>query len=120
MISFLKQLAKKWSGWVGDRDMEIALRSYLDNEGYFGDSAAFEGVRLAAVQRPGWLQIYIFNVEAKPREEAVERPVRLFGLVRQDERYKRQEIETFRIRSERNARLDEWSTELIRLRRTSL
>lgn len=91
------------------------MRGFLSEQGFCGDSAKFSNVRLAAIQRPGWQQIFVFKVDAKVREPAAEYGP-LFGLVRQDERYDRLEIRVFRAQQERNALFEEWSRDLIRVR----
>ncbi len=114
-MQFLRQLVDNWASWLGDRDLEIALRKHLNEQGFFGDSAKFRQLRLMAVQRPGWLQVYTFTVEAMSQLNTSEQPQCLFGIVRQDERYNRLEISVFSNRSERSKLLDEWSEDLIRL-----
>ncbi len=107
-------LIESWAGWVGDRDLEVALRGHLDGQGFWGDSARFRHIRLVAVQRPGWLMVFAFNVEAKSRVTGQQQS--MFGLVRQDERYNRVEIEVFPDRGARTQRFLEWSQNLIRVR----
>ncbi|MFK7736987.1 MAG: hypothetical protein AB8B50_13210 [Pirellulaceae bacterium] len=116
MIQFIKQLATKWSSWIGDRDLEVALRGHLDRQGFFGESAKFDGLRLAAVQRPGWLQVFVFRVEVRERGEASGERRELFGVLMQDERYNKLDVRTFKAKFERNALFQEWSADLIRLR----
>ncbi|EMI57307.1 hypothetical protein [Rhodopirellula sallentina] len=64
-MNWWQQLRKKWDDWCGDREMEMSIRSHLTQNGYFGHTAKFEAVRLVAVQRPGWLQIFRFEVTAR-------------------------------------------------------
>lgn len=116
---FLKQLTEKWANWLGDRDMELSLRRHLSENGFLGHAARFSQLRLVAVQRPGWLQVYTFIVEAHSQINDTDPQQKLFGIVRQDERYERCEIRLFSIQSERAKLLDEWSQDLIRLRRGS-
>ncbi|MEM8732587.1 MAG: hypothetical protein AAGG44_00090 [Planctomycetota bacterium] len=115
MWDFFGGLAKKWTSWIGDRDMELALRKHLDSQGFYGDTARFENLRLAAVQRPGWLQVFVFSVEVRERSER-NSSVQLHGIVRQDERYNKTDIRTFSAKYERNSLFSEWSEDLIRLR----
>ncbi|MEM7478281.1 MAG: hypothetical protein AAF483_25110 [Planctomycetota bacterium] len=115
MLSFLRQLAKKWANWIGDRDLELALRKHLDQQGFFGDSATFKDLRLAAVQRPGWLQVYVFGVEAKSRIN--DEKIVMYGIVRSDERFNKTDIEVFSTRGERQQLLKQWSEGLIKTRR---
>lgn len=104
--------------------MERAIRGRLDSQGYYGDSAVFKQVKLAAVQRPGWLQVFEFELSARPRmpedvQTASDDKIQLYGLVRQDERYQKTEVRFFKLRYERSSLFDEWSRDLIRLRRRS-
>ena len=116
MLNMLRRLAENWGNWVGDRDMELAIRSALTREGLRGTVAKFSGVRLVAVQRPGWLQIYAFDAGWDGLESGDERLPRVFGLVRQDERCNRTEVEWFESAAARNALFNEWSEGLHRLR----
>lgn len=115
MWNLIRGWSRKWSSWIGDRDLELALRKHLDSQGFYGDSAKFEGIRLAAVQRPGWLQVFVFTVEAKERSER-SKSLLLHGIVRQDERYNKTDVRTFVAKYERNSLFREWSEDLIRLR----
>ena len=87
MFQFLRTIAHRWASWVGDRDLEIALRKRLESEQFYGDSAAFENFRLVAIQRPAWLQVFGFSAKAKSKSS--NEFVQLYGLVRQDERSNR-------------------------------
>ena len=116
MLSILKGLADRWAGWLGDRDLEQAIRRQLTDDGYFGDSARLKDVRLVAVERPGWLQVLVFSAEAREATENSDYSL-LSGIVRQDERYNRLEIRIFQKRFERNELFESWSEGLVRLRR---
>ncbi len=120
MSGFWKSLVEKWSSWIGDRDLELALRRHLNSEGFYGDSARFENLRLAAVQRPGWLQVFIFNVQARSRTDEGAEAQQLYGVALQDERYSKLNIRTYSTRHSRNAKFRDWSADLIRLRNTDL
>lgn len=65
MKNWIQMLRQKWDDWCGDHDMEHSIRNHLSQNGYFGNTAKFRAVRLVAVQRPGWLQVYRFEVEAR-------------------------------------------------------
>jgi hypothetical protein len=118
---WVKHLQKRWSGWISDRDMERVMRSRLSGLGYYGDTAEFVSVRLVAIQRPGWLQVFSFTVDARRANVGGEREmVRLFGLVRQDERYHRCEVEVFTNTIQRNFLYQHWTEDLIRLRQPTL
>lgn len=116
MLKLLKRIAVKWANWVGDRDMELAIRDALTRDGLRGKAAKISKVRLVAVKRPGWLQIYSFD--AVWVEDAVETPSPpVFGLVRQDERYNRTEVRIHTSVTARNQLLRQWSEGLTRLGR---
>ena len=117
MLAYLKNAVKRWADWVGDRDLELALRSYLTEQGFYGDSATFKSVKLVAIERPGWVQIYTFSVRVRSRVNEDLPAEQFFGLVRQDERREKVEPRVFTNSIERESQLDEWSDGLIRLRR---
>lgn len=122
MAGFFQSLAEKWNNWVGDRDMEVAIRKHLTKKGYFGGSVKLRNVRLVAVQRPGWLQVYRFEATARlsspaadgPEEEA--RYEELYGLVQDDARKSLTKVEVFHNPVERRALFRRWSQDLIQLR----
>jgi len=116
MLSYIKTAMEKWANWVGDRDLELALRKHLNKEGFFGDSAKFERVKLMAVERPGWVQVYTFAVLVRSRLNEDLPSERLFGVVCQDERKDRVEPKLFVNFSEQQKQLSDWSEGLIRLR----
>jgi hypothetical protein len=122
MRQWLKRLSEKWAGWISDPQLERSLRSHLSGRGFYGDSAKFITFRLVAIQRPGWLQVYSFVVRARIAKDSVDDAeyAQLFGLVRQDERYKKCDIQLFQNMQERHSLYQEWSTDLIRLRRPNL
>ncbi|MCM2369291.1 hypothetical protein [Aporhodopirellula aestuarii] len=132
-MNWLQHLRKKWDDWCGDRDMEMSIRGHLTSNGYFGHTAKFEAVRLVAVQRPGWLQVYRFEVTARVNPDAsadgvaspdadTDAPTpdplyhRLFGLVREDLRQNLSNVRVFEAESERKELFDRWSEGLICLR----
>ena len=126
MLSWLRSFREKWSNWCGDRDLEVAIRQHLTSNGYFGQTAKVQNVRLAAVQRPGWLQIYRFDVLARVRPESsdedngvMDSPLtfqQLFGLAREDARHDQSTIRTFDSDEARRDLFREWSVDLIQLR----
>ncbi len=122
MWTWIKKLNERWDGWISDSDLERALRAHLTGKGYYGDTARFRNFRLVGIQRPGWLQVFCFSVHARVAKSDPDHPdsAQLFGIVRQDERYRRCEIEIFRNAVERNFMYHLWTEDLIRLRRPSL
>ena len=123
MKSWFQHLKQRWEDWCGDRDMEIAIRKHMTDSGFYGQSAKIQNVRLIAVQRPGWLQVYRFEAMVRvkpenggdsPNEEPQCRHVS--GLVKDDIRFKLQTVRTFSSELERRACFAEWSDGLICLR----
>ena len=95
---------------LSNRVTEKDIRDWLDRSGYYGRSARFDYVELHAIQRPGWLQIFRFACQAKTTDDQWEY---LFGIVRDDERYNKTDIEVFATDQQRSELLDEWSAGLI-------
>lgn len=141
MFAFLRHLRQRWSNWSGDAELEKAIRQHLSGQGYYGRTAKLRDVRLAAVQRPGWLQIYRFEATARvaaaartddapPAEHAPADPAppggdahpgpavyhELFGLVREDHRYNQSSVRIFASADQRLALFTRWSDGLIQLR----
>ena len=124
MIQWIKHLRRRWNDWCGDRDMELTIRRHLTSNGYFGTTAKLRNVRLVAVQRPGWLQIFRFEatVRVAPQGENEEGPDpqaeyrELYGLVRDDIRHKINDVRVFESSQERCSLFARWSDGLICLR----
>ncbi len=122
MIALLKSLQQKWNDWCGDREMELEIRKHLTRNGYYGSSAKFSNVRLVAVQRPGWLQVFRFEATARLQVEETDGPEpeavyeNLYGLVRDDIRHKTTAVRVFQDPSERRELFLRWSEDLIQLR----
>lgn len=122
VLQFLKHLSQRWADWCGDKDMENAIRSHLTKEGYFGATVRLQNVRLVAVQRPGWVQVYRFEAEARvatlPTDDEPDPAPEyhsLLGLVRDDGR-KGAEVRTFRDAEQRRELFRKWSDGLLCLR----
>jgi hypothetical protein len=130
MFALLRDLRQRWANWAGDHEMENAIRRHLSDNGYFGGTAKLRAVRLAAVQRPGWLQVFRFEVTARVADHGVsdsraagdhaeDFPATyhdLFGLVREDHRHNRTEIRVFRSSDQRAELFGRWSDGLLQLR----
>lgn len=120
MFTFLHDIRQRWSDWSGDHEMENAIRRHLSDNGYFGGSAKLRAVRLAAVQRPGWLQVFRFEATARVSGNGIaETPATyhdLFGLVREDHRQNQTEIRVFRSSDQRVELFGRWSDGLLQLR----
>ncbi|MFG0264102.1 MAG: hypothetical protein ACF8AM_02995 [Rhodopirellula sp. JB055] len=123
MTTWWQRLQSKWDGWCGDHEMEQSIRRHLSQNGYFGKTAKLSGVRLVAVERPGWQQLYRFDVRARvdfqspddePDPDAVYHD--LFGLVREDIRHNRSQVRVFDTPEQRSELFRQWSEGLICLR----
>lgn len=73
-----------------NRSTEKDLREYLQKIGYYGRTARFQSLKLKAIERPGWVQVFQFEVEAKRVDGDWEC---LFGNCRTDERVDLFEVE---------------------------
>lgn len=120
---WLNHFLQRWNDWCGDHEMELAIRRHLTAEGYYGSSAKLRGVRLVAVERPGWQQIFRFEADVRVSQEDQDgvkdaQPVRLtlYGLVRDDIRHKIETVRVFHDESERRSLFARWSDGLICLR----
>lgn len=137
MFEVLRNLRERWNDWCGDREMELAIRKHLNENGFFGGTAKLQNVRLVAVQRPGWLQVFRFEATARvrpnepadnePADEAAEQELdpkpnqppqyrQLFGLVRDDIRHKMNSVQVFEDEDQRRELFAKWSEDLICLR----
>ena len=103
---------------VGNKFIERDLRDWLDEHDHYGRSAEVEELELAAVQRPGWVQVFRFRVKAKHKASAEWRELR--GLIRDDERAKKKADRTaYRLTdgdAAHDAAFAEWSDGLLKLR----
>lgn len=125
MLNFLRAFREKWTHWSGDRELEWAIRRHLSDNGHYGGTAKLRNVRLAAVQRPGWLQVYRFDAVARvitpsvDDDEAAEAAAvyrQLFGLIREDARQGAPTVRTFDTAESRSELFAQWSLDLIQLR----
>jgi len=123
-FNWLKRLMDRWKNWAGDHEMEIAIRRHLSNRGYRGAAAELKSVKLIAIQRPGWIQIYRFEAVATPQPADAEpagssqselSSVLLYGLVRDDGRT-HSEVEVFVHPARRIELFQQWSKGMITLR----
>ena len=95
-----------------NRTTEKDIRAWLTANGFEGKKAEITGVELYAVGRPGWLQIFSFNVCVRNGDQRHEH----FGVVRDDERLRgkdKTQIELFEDAAGQQAKLAELSQELI-------
>jgi hypothetical protein len=126
MFQMIKHLRQRWNDWCGDHDMEVTIRKHLTLNGYYGGTAKLRNVRLVAVQRPGWQQVFRFEATARvaapgTRDDGPDGPAEyheLYGLVRDDIRHKINSVRVFRSADERRHLFARWSEGLICLRGT--
>ena len=122
MLGLIKSLKEAWNNWVGDHEMELEIRKHLTKNGYYGGTVKLTNVRLVAVQRPGWLQVFRFEATARIQAEETDGPTpeavyeQLYGLVRDDIRHKMTSVRVFRQPEERRELYLRWSEDLIQLR----
>ena len=130
MFEVLRNLRERWNNWCGDREMELAIRKHLNENGFFGGTAKLRNVRLVAVQRPGWLQVVRVEALARvrpdePADETADQELdpdqkpqyrQLFGLVRDDIRHKMNSVRVFEDEDQRRELFANWSEDLICLR----
>ena len=100
---------------VQNRTAEKDIRDWLTKRGYSGNSAKFGEVELHAIGRPGWVQVFRFDVTTMIVAE--QNREHLFGAMRDDERYGPPKIVVFKHASERDEQLASWSENLIVHRR---
>ena len=99
---------------IGNKSAEKDIRDWLTDNGYMGRAARFGEIELHAIKRPGWLQIFRFEMTG---HHADSRGTKEFGAMWSDERYGRPKIEIYPVRSARDRQLSEWSAGLITVRR---
>ncbi len=99
---------------IGNRVIEKQLRSYLNDHGYASQTAQFSRIDLVAIQRPGWVQVFAFEVRAKERNGGWNN---LLGICRDDERFKQFEVEFGKEPDVCRDQLATWTTDLITLDR---
>ena len=54
---------------IGNRVTEKDIRDWLDSNQYLGSTATITDLELHAIRRPGWVQVFRFEVEARIRQE---------------------------------------------------
>lgn len=77
---------------IANKCTEKDLRDHLTEIGYFGRSAKFLNLELKAIERPGWVQVFKFQVQAKHKNGDWEEH---FGICRSDERSNTFEVQLF-------------------------
>ena len=99
---------------IGNKSAEKDIRDWLSENGYCGKSAQFNEIELHAIKRPGWLQIFRFDLKGLTVKY---QDVQLFGAMRSDERYGQPSIIVYEDPASRDIQLSEWSEGLITQRR---
>lgn len=97
-----------------NKSSEKDIRDWLAKQGYEERTAKFYEVELHAIKRPGWLQVFRFEVTAT---NASGESIRLFGAMRCDERYGPPNIMVSQEKTPREDQLSRWSDGLITHRR---
>ena len=100
--------------FIRNKSAEKDIRDWLSQNGFCGKSATFSEIELHAIQRPGWLQIFRFQLKVSTAER---RYIQLFGGMHSDERFGTPRIAVYEDIAERDAQLAEWSEGLITQRR---
>jgi hypothetical protein len=98
------------------RATEKDVCDYLTLRGYRGDIARFDCVDLFAIERPGWIQVFKFCVQAFDNDGDSHQ---FFGVVRDDQRSSTK-IHLAHTEEEQSRIAEEWSAGLITSRRRPL
>lgn len=77
---------------IGNKCTEKDIRDHMEGMGYYGRSAKFLKLELKAIERPGWVQVFEFHVQAKRHDGSWEQH---FGICRTDERNNTFDVELF-------------------------
>ena len=101
---------------IGNRVTEKDVRDFLTDRGLSGSTARFDYLKLVAIERPGWIQIFAFRVATCDISGAKRT---FFGVVRDDER-NRTEIRLEDTAEAQEKVIHSWSKDLITLRRKPL
>jgi hypothetical protein len=99
-----------------NRATEKDVRDYLTRRGCRGDIARFDYLDLFAIERPGWIQVFKFCVQAFDNDGDSRR---FFGVVRDDQRSSTK-IHLAHTEKEQSRVADAWSAGLITSRRRPL
>lgn len=112
----LSQFLKLWNDWTGDKSMTDAIRAHLRRSGYAAHGAKTRDVHLAAIERPGWVQVWTFSVETHLVEgtPAQRQPILLFGVARNDGRKTGTKIVLSEDEPSRRQQLEIWTEGMLR------
>ena len=99
---------------ISNKAVEKDIRDWLSQNGYIGNSAKFDELELHAIKRPGWHQVFRFQLSGLTAER---QSVQLYGAMQSDERYGQLAIVVHEDLAVRDAQLADWSDGLITQRR---
>ena len=98
-----------WRNWTGDHGLDTAIRAQMEAQGYGDRQACIRNCRLVAIERPGWVQVFQFEV-SWPADDSS--PDKLYGVARDDGRSSTT-VKLYSERRQRNEQRDLWSLGLI-------
>lgn len=121
MKALFAKLKTSWQNWTGDRELELAIRKALKREGYGVHAAKIQQVHLAAIERPGWVQVYRFLVDtthqlSDHQPDRQGEAVHLFGVAFNDGRKESTDVFLTTNASEQTVLLDRLSEGMLRRR----
>lgn len=114
MRNLLARLRNRWRYHVGDRPLGAAIRREIVALGFARSTVRVRDLRLAAVERPGYRQLYRFEAEAESHDDHRAASL-LFGVSREDPRTTRIDVHIAHDRDERDRVFAEWSDGMITL-----
>ena len=99
---------------IKNRATEADIKNWLDLNGWYGSSATFQEIELHAIKRPGWLQVFRFQCQAKSRSD--QQWAQLWGAVKDDETQLREEskiiVVAYADPGEQQEQLTKWAEEI--------
>ncbi|QDV74234.1 hypothetical protein [Botrimarina mediterranea] len=112
---------QRWRDWTGDKSLSDAIRAQLRRSGYAVHASQTRDVHLAAVERPGWVQVWTFRVEthrmsAAPNAQVpnAREPVLLYGVSLNDGRKTGTKVLLTEDEPTRRQQLEAWAEGLLR------
>ena len=112
IFDFFRKMRKRWNNWSGDVEMDRLIKKELVEKGYPISRTQLENIQLRAIQPPGWLQIYLFDIIVRPEEEGLDQSNRSYGIIKVDSR-KGHKVMIFNNINHRTGKFSEWSKGLI-------
>jgi len=111
-----RHLIDRWKNWIGDAELERAIRNELVRLGFPRQASQLHNTRLYAIQRPGYVQVWSFEVDTNRNSESLQ----LYGAARDDTRNEGRKAASVVISPNQSVvsqQLEEWSEGLIVRRR---